>query len=247
MKNYLIPAGCSIFAHRGGSLESSENTLESFQYALDIGSQYIETDVQLSKDGKVYIFHDDSLKRVAGIDQNFSDLPSHEIDSIKIFNGKSIPTLEAALETFPHTRFNIDLKTDLVAEPALEILKKHNAQDRICIASFSDERIDLARKYIPSICTSMGPNQILQVRLAAWKFINPKFVSDCVQIPVYKYGIKLASKTMVDFCHANHLKVHVWTINDAKTMKKLINIGVDGIITDRPKLLKEVLNSLKNS
>ena len=247
MKNYLLPSGCSIFAHRGGCLEASENTLESFQYALNIGSQYIETDVQLSQDGKVYIFHDDSLKRVVGIDKNFSDLPSSEIDSIKIFNGNAIPTLEEVLETFPNARFNIDLKTDLVAEPALEILKKHNAQDRVCIASFSDERIDLARKYIPSICTSMGPNQILQIRLGAWKFINPKIVSDCVQIPIYKYGIKLASKTMVDFCHANHLKVHVWTINDAKTMKKLISIGVDGIITDRPKLLKEVLKSLKNS
>ena len=247
MKNYLLPSGCSIFAHRGGCLEASENTLESFQYALNIGSQYIETDVQLSQDGKVYIFHDDSLKRIVGIDKNFSDLPSSEIDSIKIFNGNAIPTLEEVLETFPNARFNIDLKTDLVAEPALEILKKHNAQDRVCIASFSDERIDLARKYIPSICTSMGPNQILQIRLGAWKFINPKIVSDCVQIPIYKYGIKLASKTMVDFCHANHLKVHVWTINDAKTMKKLISIGVDGIITDRPKLLKEVLKSLKNS
>ena len=121
MKNYLLPSGCSIFAHRGGSLETSENTLESFQYALNIGSQYIETDVQLSQDGKVYIFHDDSLKRVAGIDKNFSDLYSSEIDSIKIFNGNTIPTLEEALETFPNTRFNIDLKTDLVAEPALEI------------------------------------------------------------------------------------------------------------------------------
>ena len=246
MKNYLIQTGCSIFAHRGGSLETSENTLESFQYALNIGSEYIETDVQLSRDGKVYIFHDDSLKRVAGIDKNFSDLPSHEIDTIKIFNGNAIPTLEEALERFPTTRFNIDLKTDLVAEPALKILKKHNAQDRVCIASFSDARIDLARKYIPSICTSMGPNQILQIRLGAWNLINPKIISDCIQIPIYKYGIKLVSKTMVDYCHANHLKVHVWTINDAKTMKKLISIGVDGIITDRPKLLRDVLNSLKN-
>ena len=133
MKNYLLPSGCSIFAHRGGSLETSENTLESFQYALNIGSQYIETDVQLSQDGKVYIFHDDSLKRVAGIDKNFSDLYSSEIDSIKIFNGNTIPTLEEALETFPNTRFNIDLKTDLVAEPALKILKEHNAEDRVCI------------------------------------------------------------------------------------------------------------------
>lgn len=246
MKNYLIQTGCSIFAHRGGSLETSENTLESFQYALNIGSEYIETDVQLSRDGKVYIFHDDTLKRVAGIDKNFSDLPSHEIDTIKIFNGNAIPTLEEALERFPTTRFNIDLKTDLVAEPALKILKKHNAQDRVCIASFSDARIDLARKYIPSICTSMGPNQILQIRLGAWNLINPKIISDCIQIPIYKYGIKLVSKTMVDYCHANHLKVHVWTINDAKTMKKLISIGVDGIITDRPKLLRDVLNSLKN-
>ncbi|MEK9649769.1 MAG: glycerophosphodiester phosphodiesterase [Gammaproteobacteria bacterium] len=247
MKNYLNQPGCSIFAHRGGSLESYENTLEAFQYALDLGSHYIETDVQLSKDGKVYIFHDDSLKRVAGIDKNFSDLNSHEIESIKIFGKQPIPLLEETLKTFPNTNFNIDLKTDLVAEPALEILKKHNAQDRVCIASFSDNRINLAREFIPTICTSMGPNQILEMRLAAWKLIRPKIVSDCVQIPIYKYGIKLATKTMVDYCHAHNLKVHVWTINDAETMKKLINIGVDGIITDRPKLLKDVLNSVDNS
>ena len=93
----------------------------------------------------------------------------------------------------------------------------------------------------------MGPNQILKVRLAAWKLISPKLTSDCVQIPIYKYGIKLATKTLVDFCHARDLKVHVWTINEAHTMEKLINIGVDGIITDRPKLLREVLSSVGSS
>ena len=133
MKNYLNTPGCSIFAHRGGSLEASENTIEAFQYALSIGSDYIETDVQLSKDGKVYIFHDDSLKRIANIDKEFSELSSSEINSIKIFGNQHIPTLEETLETFPTTKFNMDLKTDAVAEPALEILKKHNTKDRICI------------------------------------------------------------------------------------------------------------------
>ena len=94
MKNYLNTPGCSIFAHRGGSLETSENTIEAFQYALSIGSDYIETDVQLSKDGKVYIFHDDSLKRIANIDEEFSQLSSTEINSIKIFGNQHIPTLE---------------------------------------------------------------------------------------------------------------------------------------------------------
>lgn len=247
MKNYLNTPGCSIFAHRGGSLETSENTIEAFHYALSIGSDYIETDVQLSKDGKVYIFHDDSLKRIANIDKEFSELSSSEINSIKIFGNQHIPTLEETLETFPTTKFNIDLKTDTVAEPALEILKKHNTKDRICIASFSDERIALANDYLPGVCTSMGPNQILKVRLAAWKLISPKLTSDCVQIPIYKYGIKLATKTLVDFCHARDLKVHVWTINEAHAMEKLIKIGVDGIITDRPKLLREVLNSVGSS
>ena len=247
MKNYLNQPGCSIFAHRGGCLESSENTINAFQYAIELGSHYIETDVQLSKDGKVYIFHDDSLLRIAGIDQKFSDLNSAEIDTIKIFKNESIPTLAEVLETFPDSKFNIDLKTDAVAIPALEILKKHNAEGRICIASFSDKRIELAKSYLPGVCTSMGPNQILRIRLATWKLISPKISSDCVQIPIYKYGIKLATKKLVAFCHAHNLKVHVWTINDADTMNKLIEIGVDGIITDKPRLLKEVLSSRENS
>ena len=239
---YLDESGVSIFAHRGGSIEAPENTLEAFQYALDLGCEYIETDVQLSKDGIPYIFHDDDLKRIPGVDKNFGDLWSSEISNLKIFNSYSIPTLKECLEQFPNTKFNIDLKTDAVMEPALNEMKKMNAMHRICIASFSDERLNFTRQNFPEVCLSMGPKEIWSLKKRTWGFNSKKILGNCVQVPIYKYGIKIVTKKFVTKIHQLGLKIHVWTINNDKTMQKLIDIGVDGIITDKPSVLKELLS-----
>ena len=239
---YLSETGTSIFAHRGGSLEAAENTLEAFQYALDIGCEYIETDVQLSKDGIPYIFHDDDLVRIMEVDKKFSDLESSEIKALKIFEHYSIPTLQECLQKFPNMKFNIDLKTDAVKHAALHIIKEENAMHRICIASFSDERIAYARKYAPELCFSMGPREILNLKLKTWGLSSKISHGNCVQVPIYQYGLKIVTKRFVKKIHALGLKIHVWTINDASTMQRLIDIGVDGIITDKPKLLKGLLS-----
>ena len=243
MKRYLDYSGLAVLAHRGGSIESYENTLHSFEYSKSIGCKYIETDVQISSDGIPYIFHDESLKRILGDDIIFSSLSSQDIDSIKIFDTHSIPKLEDAHTQFPDLFFQIDVKTDEVAIPALNIITKLNAEDRVCIASFNSERLERIRNINSNICISMGPKEILRLLLASFGLYKKPIQGDCLQIPIYQYGLKLVTKRFVNFAHSRGLKIIVWTINDNKTFKKLIDLNVDGIITDKPKLLIEALNS----
>ena len=239
---YLNQPGISISAHRGGSIEAPENTLESFKYAIDLGSAYIETDVQLSADGIPFIFHDNDLSRLLGKDIIFNSLHSNEINQLRLFESYQIPTLEEALKKFPGAYFQIDVKTDEVALPTMQVIQDLGAFNRVCIASFSSKRLKLVKKNFPETCLSMGPMEILKLLLSSFGLYNKKVQGDCLQIPIYHYGIKLVTKRFVKFVQSLGLKIHVWTINDENTMQKLINIGVDGIITDRPKLLKDVLS-----
>lgn len=242
MKPYLNYSGLAVLAHRGGSIESYENTLASFAYAQSIGCKYIETDVQVSLDGIPYIFHDESLERITGIKSIFSSITSSEIDKIRIFKDHPIPKLDTALKEFPELFFQIDLKTDLVAIPALEVIKKNNAEKRVCIASFNSNRLKQVKESYPEMCLSMGPKEVAKLLLASFGLFKGEIPGDCLQVPIYSHGIKVVTKRFIKFVQSKNLKIMVWTINDKKTLKKLINMNVDGIITDTPKLLTELLN-----
>lgn len=246
MKSYLNYSGVAVLAHRGGSLESYENTMESFHYSKNIGCKFIETDVQLSSDGIPYIFHDDTFLRLLGKNIIFNSLDSSEIDKLRLFDNHPIPKLDTVLKTFPDLYFQIDVKTDEVALPTLEVIKKNNAMNRVCIASFSSKRLQNVYKQYPDICLSMGPNEVLKMLLSSFGLYRKPITGHCLQIPIYQYGIKLVTKRFVKFVHKKGLKICVWTINDETTFKNLIDIGVDGIITDKPKLLFETLESYSN-
>ena len=242
MHPYLDVPGVAISAHRGGSIEAPENTIESFEYSIELGSSYIETDVQLSSNGIPYIFHDDDLKRLFGKNIIFNSLHSDEIDELKLFDKYKIPTLESTLQKFPDTLFQIDVKTDEVVLPTMEVIKKTNSTDKVCIASFSSKRLKQVHKLYPEICLSMGPFEVMKLLLASFGLYRNKVPGNCLQIPIYQYGIKLVTKRFINYIHSIGLKIHVWTINDEDTMQKLIDLGVDGIITDRPKALKDLLS-----
>ena len=246
MKSYLNYSGVAVLAHRGGSLESYENTIESFHYSKNIGCKFIETDVQLSSDGIPYIFHDDTFLRLLGKNIIFNSLDSSEIDKLRLFDNHPIPKLDTVLKTFQDLYFQIDVKTDEVALPTLEVIKKNNAMNRVCIASFSSKRLQNVYKQYPDICLSMGPNEVLKMLLSSFGLYRKSITGHCLQIPIYQYGIKLVTKRFVKFVHKKGLKICVWTINDETTFKNLIDIGVDGIITDKPKLLFETLESYSN-
>ena len=239
---YLDVPGVAISAHRGGSIEAPENTIESFEYSIKLGSSYIETDVQLSSNGIPYIFHDNDLKRLFGKNIIFNSLHSDEIDELKLFDKYKIPTLESTLQKFPDTLFQIDVKTDEVVLPTMEVIKKTNSTDKVCIASFSSKRLKQVHKLYPEICLSMGPFEVMKLLLASFGLYRKKVPGNCLQIPIYQYGIKLVTKRFINYIHSIGLKIHVWTINDEDTMQKLIDLGVDGIITDRPKALKDLLS-----
>jgi glycerophosphoryl diester phosphodiesterase len=200
----------------------------------------------VSSDGIPYIFHDETLTRLLNRDDIFSSLHSSEIDNLKIFDEHSIPKLETVLRMFPDMKFQIDVKTDEVAMPALAVIQENNAMDRVCIASFSSKRLSLVNNNYPDICISMGPSEVAKMLLSSFSLYKKSILGNCLQIPIYEYGIKLVTKRFVKFIHSKGLKICVWTINDEKTFKYLIDLGVDGIITDKPKLLFEVLNSASN-
>ncbi len=208
MKDYLNYDGLAVMAHRGGSLEAPENTIESFKYALEIGSDIIETDIQLSSDGIPYIFHDDDLKRIPGIEKNFNELLASEIDELNIFDDHKIPTLE---ET--------------------------------CVASFSSQRLKKIKSKLSDVTYSMGPHEVLKLLLKSFGIYRGEISGDCLQIPIYRYGIKIVTRRFVDFCKRENIKISVWTINSIEEMDYLIDLDVDGIITDKPKALINLLAS----
>jgi len=244
MKRYLDYDGLKVLAHRGGAEESYENTTESFEYSQLLGCEFIETDVQVSSDGIPYIFHDDDLKRILNKPVRFDSLSSNEIDDLSIFNSCKIPKLSDTLLRFPNLCFQIDFKTDEVVMPALDVINDMNVFDRVCIASFSSKRLQNVRSLYPDLCISMGPNEVFKTLLASLNLFKGEIPGDCLQIPMSYYGIKIVSKRFVDFVHSRGLKIMIWTINDIKTFKYLMNLGVDGIITDKPKLLFQTIEEL---
>ena len=244
MKRYLDYDGLKVLAHRGGAEESYENTTESFEYSQLLGCEFIETDVQVSSDGIPYIFHDDDLKRILNKPVRFDSLSSNEIDDLSIFNSCKIPKLSDTLLRFPNLCFQIDFKTDEVVMPALDVINDMNVFDRVCIASFSSKRLQNVRSLYPDLCISMGPNEVFKTLLASLNLFKGEIPGDCLQIPMSYYGIKIVSKRFVDFVHSRGLKIMIWTINDIKTFKYLIDLEVDGIITDKPKLLFQTIEEL---
>ena len=244
MKRYLEYDGLKVLAHRGGAEESYENTTESFEYSQSLGCEFIETDVQVSSDGIPYIFHDNDLKRILNKEVRFDSLSSNEIDDLSIFNSCKIPKLSDTLLRFPNLCFQIDFKTDEVVMPALDVINDMNVFDRVCIASFNSKRLRNVRSLYPDLCISMGPNEVFKTLLASLNLFKGEIPGDCLQIPMSYYGIKIVSKRFVDFVHSRGLKIMIWTINDIETFKYLIDLGVDGIITDKPKLLFQTIEEL---
>ena len=238
---YLDNYKFTPFSHRGGSIENDENTLEAFENSINLGYQYIETDVQHTKDNKLVIFHDDDLNRICNLDLKISNINFKELQEIKIFNKHNIPLLNEALNTWPDVYFNIDPKSEQSAYLLLDELKKQKDLNRFCVGSFSSKNLNIMRNELKNrLCTSMSQDEVISFLLN--RFI-PLFYNNapCIQIPMYFYGLKIVTKNLVEHVHNVGKKIHVWTVNDEGEMKALIDYGVDGIMTDRPKKLKELL------
>ena len=241
MHPYLDHQGPIPIAHRGGASEYPENTLAAFQNAADLGYRYIETDVHASKDGVLMAFHDDDLTRTCAINARISDLTYSELRSVLVQGKEPIPTLHEVLESFPTSRINIDCKSDGAVQPLLKLLSTRAIRDRVCIGAFSDRRLNHLRDHFgPSLCTSMGPREVAELRLLP---LRAAFRAHAAQVPMATGPVNIVTRRFVEKCHERNLHVHVWTIDNDNTMRSLLDLGVNGIMTDMPSVLKQVLLS----
>jgi glycerophosphoryl diester phosphodiesterase len=233
------------FAHRGGAGDWPENTMLAFEHAVALGYRYVETDVHVTADGVVVAFHDDVLDRVTDWHGRIARLPWAEVRRARVGDADvGIPKLEDLLGAWPELRVNIDPKHDASVVPLVDVLRRTAAVDRVCVAAFSERRLARVRKLTQGrVCTALGPAGVARLRAASLGARTGRFrVGACAQVPPRVRGRTLVDQRFVDTAHRLGLQVHVWTIDDEADMERLLDLGVDGVMTDRAALLKEVLS-----
>ena len=240
---FLEHTGVLAFAHRGDSEAAPENTAAAFESAVAQGFQYLETDVHCTSDGVLLAFHDDRLDRVTSDRGRIAALDYSVIARARVNGREPIPLLEELLAEFPLTRFNIDPKSDQAVEPLIEVIRNTRAQERVCIGSFSDKRLRHIRAALPGICTSMATFETTRARLASIGVPTGPLQAACAQVPVWWNGIKVVDGRFIRAMKARGLHTHVWTVNEREEMNRLLDLGVEGLMTDRPAVLKSVLRS----
>lgn len=246
-----------VLAHRGfvspaaAGRGVAENSLASVSAAVDAGAAYVETDCHLTRDGVVVLFHDADLARVLGDRRAIAQVEHAELSDLMASRG-GLLTLERALETFPETRFNIDVKAGAAAAPAGRIVAPHAG--RVLLTGFSDgirrralhaaESAAGRGSLLPA--TSPGRNALARVLLALASRSRARTERslagfDALQIPERRGAIRVLTSRLIEEAHRAGVEVHVWTVNDPVRMGQLVALGVDGVITDRADLALESL------
>lgn len=243
------------FAHRGSRILYPENTWHAFDVAVgDLGYRYIETDIQVTRDGVVVVFHDDTLERctngVGRLDEWLWDDLRHlnaayhfspDTDSYPLRGaGISIPRLDDTFDRYGDTLFNIDLKVPKSEWAVAEVIKQMGREDTTLVGSFSDSRIERFRRVTKGrVATAAGPREALAMYAASRVGRSLPSRADAYQAPIKIRGIGVDRK-FIDAVHSRDKQMHVWTVNEAEDMVRFLDMGADGIVTDRPDVLNEV-------
>lgn len=233
-------------AHRGGDESAPENSLRAFQAAYAAGFRYLETDVHVSADGTLFAFHDDVLDRVTDSTGPLHSRTAEELREVRIGGTDPIPTLDELLETFGDVRWNIDPKSDGAVLALARALRRHDLVDRVNVGAFSHGRLRRLRSLLgPELCTAAGPAEVgallsaSRVPLARRRSVVPAY--GCVQVPLRFRNVTVVTRAFIAAAHARQVQVHVWTVDEPDEMHRLLDLGVDGILTDRPTVLRGVL------
>lgn len=258
---YFESPGPWLVAHRGGSLLAPENTLPAFERAAALGADAIETDVRLTKDGVVVVFHDEETTRLTGSPGTIEGRTLEEVlrlDAAHAFSsdggrtfplrgkGFTVPPLAEALRRHPRMRFNVDAKSDdpALAEGLARTVREAGAEGRVCVGSFHDAQAERLGALLPGVCRFLPQEaatcHVLAARSGADGGTCPAGY-DLADLPHRMDGFVVVDATVVDYFHGRGVPVHVWTVDDEEEMRALLSIGVDGIVTDRPDVLARVL------
>ena len=259
---FLSGSAPLAFAHRGGAALWPENTLLAFEGAISLGACAVETDVHLTRDGEIVVFHDARLERTTngrGYVRDHTLTELRRLDAGHRFTpdgvtfpwrgqGVRIPTLREALSLDPDVRFNIELKQRGVGLPGAmwRLIEQEGAHDRLLVAAFHDELVREFRVLSRgSVATSAGRREVVSFWIAA-NARAERLVPigyDALQVPARQGRLTVVNERFVRAAHARGVAVHVWTIDEADEMRRLLAIGVDGLMSDRPDVLLDVLTA----
>ncbi len=261
MEPFLTPLP-RLVGHRGDSHRAPENTLEAFLRAVELGVDVIETDVHLTKDGHLVIWHDPTLERNTDGKGRVED---HTLSELKRLDagftftqdgGNTFPyraqgvqliTLEEALEACPSQRFNVDLKSKepAIAKAFTDVVTQNKAEERVLCASFHLGNLKEVRRTHPHILTSVTTAEVLPLLAANALHLLPKELKGdrtlVFQVPVQQWGIKVITPRFIEEFHKRGAIIMVWTINEEQEMERLFDMGVDTLMSDNVALLKEVV------
>jgi len=236
--------GPIALAHRGGAGEAPENTMAAFANAVSLGYRFIETDIRATRDGVLLAFHDEGLERVAGRPGRVVDLTWRELREARVHGAEPIPRLDEVFEAWPEVRFVLEPKSDDAVEPLAELIRRGNAIDRICVSSFAERRTERLRRLLgPGLCTALGRGGVARLRLSSLGLPAGRFRAAAALVPRRYRGLTVVDQRLLAAARRHGLRVKVWTVNEMAEMEQLLDLGVDGIITDRPSLLKSVLQA----
>ena len=238
-------------AHRGGSLYAPnlglENTMTAFGNAVALGYTHLETDVHVTRDGRLVAFHDTVLDRVSNAHGRIRDLPWSDVAHAEVGDGGRIPLLSELLDAWPDVNLNIDLKAPGTAEPLWRLIEERGLHDQVCVGSFSQRNISQFRRLsqgtvataaaqVGTALARFGPRALTAVlRTPADVFQVPPSIS------LRDRPVQVVTERLVETAHRYGKQVHVWTIDDADEMRRLLDLGVDGLVSDRIDVLKDVL------
>jgi glycerophosphoryl diester phosphodiesterase len=243
------PGSVIAMAHRGGArhpeIPGTENTVHAFRHAVALGYRYLETDVHTTSDGVLLAFHDSLLDRVTDRLGKLADLTAEEIAPARIMGEHAVPTMAELFEEFPDCRFNIDLKSLSAAAALADLLERTGNQDRVLVGSFSQRRLDDFRHATEGrVATSAAPPEValfLALPSARAARLATRRRVAALQVPHRRGRLPVVTSALVRRAHAAGAHVHVWTVDEPSEMDELLDLGVDGLITDRTDVLKEVL------
>ena len=248
-------------AHRGASTHAPENTLEAYRLAVEAGAGGLELDVHMTRDGHVVVIHDDEVDRLTDGAGPVREKSIHELESLDAGyhfspdggttfsyrgGGLKVPRLEEVFERFPDTPINLDIKEDQAGfeEAVLRIIEKQDAKGRTFVASQKHRVIKRFRKLSGgAVSTSSSQFEVavfmLLSRLGLGRLLRPAYTA--LQVPTSHRGIEIVTPRFVSTAHNRGVRVDVWTIDDPKEARRLLDLGVDVIMTNRPEVLTKVL------
>jgi glycerophosphoryl diester phosphodiesterase len=243
---FLDAGGPIAFAHRGASPDGLENTLAAVERVVRLGFGYLETDVRATRDGVAVLVHDSTLDRTTDRTGTIRELSWAEVERAQVAGREPVPRLDDLLGSYPALRVNLDIKTPAAVGPLAEAVRRAGALDRVCVGSFYDRLVTAARDRLgPRLCTSLGPRGVLGLRLGSLRATGAVVArapgAACAQVPIRLGLLPVIDRRFMAAAHHRGLVVHAWTVNDRADMDRLLDLGVDGIMSDDALGLREVL------